>query len=188
MPKIVNIIGKRFNRLVVIKHKYKFGRGKVKRISAWECICDCGTMTVVSSANLNNNNVKSCGCLVMEKNKESSRTHGRSYSKFYKVWQGIRQRCGNKKDAAYKYYGGRGITYDPRWEEFDGFRRDMYFKYLYALKQLKMRKPSIERKNVNGNYCNDNCTWIPMNEQGKNKRNSRQNNNLISEANNIIKI
>ena len=32
---------------------------------------------------------------------------------------------------------------------------------------------TLERIDVNGNYCPENCTWIPMAQQAKNKRTSR---------------
>ena len=32
---------------------------------------------------------------------------------------------------------------------------------------------TIERIDVNGNYCPENCKWIPLKQQGWNKRNSR---------------
>ena len=61
-------------------------------------------------------------------------------------------------------YGGRGITVDPRWNEFKQFMLDMG------------RKPdpkfTIERENVNGNYEPKNCKWISRKDQGRNKRNS----------------
>lgn len=91
----------------------------------------------------------------------------------YIIWWGIKYRCNNKNCKQYKDYGGRGIIYDPRWNEFINFYYDMKFKYLYAIKQQKIKKPSIERKNVNGNYYKENCTFISKSEQGKNRRNNK---------------
>lgn len=96
-------------------------------------------------------------------------THGMSRMRFYEIWKNMKRRCNDKTNKRYKNYGGRGITYDPRWEEFLEFKRDMYFDYLRAIRIKKIRKPSIERKDVNGNYCKENCCWIPFTDQSKNQ-------------------
>jgi hypothetical protein len=91
--------------------------------------------------------------------------------KFYKFWVRLKARCDNPRNKSYKNYGARGITYDPRWAEFENFKKDMFFKYLYAIKHDKVKRPSIERKDFNGNYCKSNCTFIEFNDQMKNTRN-----------------
>jgi len=60
-----NLIGKRFNRLVVL--------GKSQRLSPkesikWDCICDCGNRTIVRTDKLIQNKTKSCGCFNLEVN------------------------------------------------------------------------------------------------------------------------
>lgn len=49
----------RFGRLLVIK---KTGK-------QWECLCDCGNTTLVYSSGLNSGKTKSCGCLMVEVNR-----------------------------------------------------------------------------------------------------------------------
>jgi hypothetical protein len=78
----------------------------------------------------------------------------------YRIWQGMKTRCNNSRRKDYKYYGGRGITYDPRYETFDNFYQDFGANFKVGL--------SIERVNVNANYTFDNITFIPRNEQPKN--------------------
>ena len=56
--------------------------------------------------------------------------HGESKTRFYNIWAGIKQRCKNIRCKYYKYYGGRGIIYDLRWENYEKFKEDMYFKYI----------------------------------------------------------
>lgn len=64
MPGIYkNLVGKRFNRLLVIKDTGK--RGKDGTVY-WECLCDCGTVKRIRTSNLNNSTIKSCGCLNRE--------------------------------------------------------------------------------------------------------------------------
>lgn len=76
----------------------------------------------------------------------------------------MRARCLDPKNKKFPIYGGRGITIDPRWNEFKNFMLDMG------------RKPdskfTIEREDVNGNYEPKNCKWISRIDQGRNKRNS----------------
>ena len=99
--------------------------------------------------------------------------HGDTGTKFYQVWKNVRRRCNNIKSKDYHRWGGRGITYDLKWNNYLNFKKDMYFKYLYAIKQLKIKKPSIERINNNGNYCFDNCIFIELKDQNKNTRKNK---------------
>lgn len=94
-------------------------------------------------------------------------------SPFYIIWARMIQRCTNPNYIHYKNYMGRGITFDPKWRNFEGFMKDMYFKYLYAIKYLKITKPSLERINNNGNYCFENCTFIELKDQMKNQQKNR---------------
>jgi hypothetical protein len=64
MPRpVTDIAGKTFGRLLVI------GRaGSVDRLGyvCWKCVCECGTMKVVSGKTLRSGAVRSCGCLQRE--------------------------------------------------------------------------------------------------------------------------
>jgi hypothetical protein len=91
--------------------------------------------------------------------------HGKKHSKIYTTWQNLKIRCDKQKSKSWKNYGGRGITYDNKWKTFLGFYEDMGSSYKEGL--------SIERIDVNGNYCLSNCIWIPKNDQGKNTTRTR---------------
>ena len=52
-PPRVNLIGQKFGRLTVQEW---VGNGK------WQCLCECGNITLVQTDNLKNGNTKSCGC------------------------------------------------------------------------------------------------------------------------------
>jgi hypothetical protein len=57
-PNKTCLIGKRFDRLVVI------AEGQTNNgHTVWLCQCDCGNQTEVRAGNLNSGQVKSCGCL-----------------------------------------------------------------------------------------------------------------------------
>lgn len=66
---MLNLLGKKFNRLTVLKFSH-LGKGKK---AYWECICDCGKYKTVASSNLVSSAVKSCGCLKTESAKRVSR-------------------------------------------------------------------------------------------------------------------
>ena len=64
--KFIDLIGRRFDRLAVIKY---YGKNKNNQ-NIWLCKCDCGNEIIVNTGNLNKGNVKSCGCL-QKKSKRS---------------------------------------------------------------------------------------------------------------------
>lgn len=107
------------------------------------------------------------------------KTHGEAKSRFYVIFSDIKARCENENCQNYKDYGGRGIVCE--WPNFESFRDDMKEGYAETL--------TIERDDVNGNYCKSNCRWATMAEQGRNKRNTPRYNGVslaqYCEENNI---
>jgi hypothetical protein len=89
-------------------------------------------------------------------------THGMSETKVYFVWWDMKRRCNGEGRPTYENYGGRGISYQESWDKFEEFWSDMGASFEEGL--------TLERKDVNGNYCKENCEWIPLAEQAKNKR------------------
>ena len=58
MGKLVNITGQRFGFWVVQKQGDNNKSGK----SQWLCLCECGTLKLISSNSLRTGNSTSCGC------------------------------------------------------------------------------------------------------------------------------
>lgn len=97
---------------------------------------------------------------------DSRTTHWMHKTLFYKVYRSMIDRCNHIWNKSYHYYGWRWIK--CLWLSFEDFKSDMYESYLEH--QLTHESTSIERKDVNWNYCKDNCEWITMSEQQYNKR------------------
>ena len=56
---MANLIGKKFNRLLVLEKTDQREGGSI----VWKCLCDCGKECFASTRGLNSGNKKSCGCL-----------------------------------------------------------------------------------------------------------------------------
>lgn len=82
----------------------------------------------------------------------------------YKTWESMMRRCYMKSQDSYENYGGRGILVCEEWHDFEIFFKEM------GIQEAGM---TIERKDVNKNYCKDNCTWVSKLDQQRNKSNTR---------------
>lgn len=80
----------------------------------------------------------------------------------YQVWCSMKKRCNNPSCQKFNHYGGRGISYDPRWERFSSFIEDMGKRPSAA--------HSLDRRDNNGNYSKSNCKWSTKVDQENNKR------------------
>lgn len=154
-----DLIGKTFGSLKVVS-KHSSGNGEV----VWNCECVCGKIIQVSTGRLNFGNVTSCGCMKRNRTIERNATHGLSNTRLYEIWIGMKKRCYDENSERYKDYGGRGITICSEWlNDFQAF-------YDWAVANGYRDDLTIERKDVNGNYCPENCEWIPMAKQMRNQR------------------
>lgn len=162
-------IGKRYNKLVVVEDagKDEHNRPMVK------CICDCGNETTTLLKYLKNGDTKSCGCLKHHVFDDHNFKHGltprdfNDYEKrIYIIWRNMRRRCNNESDQAYNHYGGRGIVVCEDWNNDYALFRE------WAVSNGYSPELTIDRIDVNGNYCPENCRWVTMKEQTYNKRNT----------------
>lgn len=159
----MELTGKQFGRWTVLQFSHSQGY-----IKYWLCKCECGTVKPVRQMSLTSGRSTSCGCYHREEAKsigDRSRKHGDFGTKLYGVWAGMKRRCNNKNTKFYEDYGGRGIKVCDEWQEYINFKQ-------WAISTGYHDGLSIERKNVNGNYCPENCIWIPLSEQNLNKRNT----------------
>lgn len=170
MGKFIDITGQKFGRLTVVR---KSGRSKSGHVM-WECCCDCGAKRYVPGAYLRNGHTKSCGCyqadIVRESAKKmgtANKRHGMSHDRLHHIWTGMKQRCADNGVKDYQNYGGRGITVCQEWRDsFEAFRD-------WSLANGYRDDLTIDRINVNGGYEPENCRWITMEQQQRNRTNSR---------------
>lgn len=165
----VDMTGLVFGRLTVL------GRGTRTNSGGhayWTCLCSCGKTFEASGGNLRRGSHKSCGCLRADNMrwiqnrgqgwKNGHYKHGHTVnhepSPTWISWYGMRKRC---NDLNNPYYGGRGVTYDPRWDSFEVFVQDM---------GLRPAGKTLDRIDPYGNYEPGNVRWATAMEQAHNKR------------------
>lgn len=161
------LIGKRQGSITILgieKIVPKVGR-------LWRCRCDCGEEFLTSTSSLVSSGRKYCHTCALKKNSERTKKqlgkHFQSGTRLHKLWMAMKRRCYCAGDTGYRYYGARGIRVCDEWyNNFESFRD-------WALSNGYDDSLSLDRKDCNGNYCPENCQWIPLEDQKYNKRSSR---------------
>ncbi len=163
------LLNQKFGRLTIIGESELRRKPSGQIVRLMLCRCDCGNKTIKVLGNLLNGHSQSCGC----SHKESIVKHGLNQSRINNIYLGMKARCCNANNKAYKNYGGRGISICNEWlNDFMNFHN-------WAMANGYLDNLEIDRINNDGNYEPENCRWITRRE---NKRNQRRTKLTIEEA------
>lgn len=180
-------ISKRFGRLQLIGYdpdhiavKYTVTKNMIPSMNCL-CKCDCGNYIYARHTDLVGNKIRSCGCWHRENIentiKGSRYIHGDTHTKLYNTLWKMINRCYNPNDISYKTYSAMGITICDEWYTpnnhsigYLNFKKWAYENGYYDQPKdtPKIERLSIERIDPYGNYCPENCTWIPLKYQNLN--------------------
>lgn len=132
----------------------------------WLFLCECGGLYWSSGSNVVRGRTLSCGCYARQQAaarcKSRSSRQGLSTSPIYRVWYGMMRRCYNEQDGSYADYGGRGITVDQRWHEFENFRADT--------EHLWFAGSNIDRRENSLGYGPNNFRFVTPKMNQRNRR------------------
>jgi len=155
-------IGKKYGRLTIISlsHMGKYGE------KYYLCKCDCGNRHIANLAHLRSGHTKSCGCYQREVSVENGHIvkHGKSNTRLYKIWAGMKTRCTNPNSDHKRDYYDRGIIICDEW------KNDFMNFYNWAMEHGYDNHLTLDRKDFDGNYEPSNCRWATPKQQTENRK------------------
>lgn len=169
----------KYGRLTVIRRVENHGQ-----YTYWECICDCGNKTYVTGRSLTSGHTKSCGCLQREKASEiaarGSWFHNNNLpmiKNIRTIYFAIKNRCYNRNNPEYQYYGGKGVVMCQQWLD----NPETFYHWAIA----NGFKPglTIDRIDNDKGYLPQNCRFATRTEQN---RNTSRCNKVIDEHGNTF--
>lgn len=97
--------------------------------------------------------------------------HNKTKTRIYYVYVHMMARCYKPYDKAYARYGGRGIQVCDEWRE----DPNTFFKWAEenGYRECEYGLCTLDRIDVNGDYCPENCRWVDNLTQANNKRNTK---------------
>lgn len=145
--------------------------GQVSKTTIVLSVCTCGATCAappVRFRNLKDN--AACATCAPKVKADPLRSVNGVRTPEYNIYSAMIQRCCNANSNAFSYYGGRGIKICDRWlnkeDGFHNFVTDM---------GLRPEGLSLDRIDVNGDYCPENCRWADQSVQVFNMRTSTLN-------------
>lgn len=129
------------------------------------CMCMCGRIKEIRTHDFLSGRSKNCGCF-RENSCRKYSSHSSIRRDEYSTWKNMRRRCHNLNDHRYHDYGGRGINVYERW-------RESFQEFYDYIGPRPSKSHTLDRINNNGNYEPGNVRWATIEEQYRNKRNTR---------------
>lgn len=142
----------------------------------WDCTCTlCNRNYVVNGSALKNGKSRMClSCSAKRKTEnqrkaaDASRKSGLSTTKLYQVLANAHRRCEDATNRGYPNYGARGIKVCKEWS-----MENVGVFYEWAMENGYKEGLQLDRIDVNGDYCPENCRWVTIKENCRNRRTNR---------------
>ena len=94
--------------------------------------------------------------------------HGLSYSRIYRIYLNMKDRCYNANALTYKHYGLKGVKVCDEWKD------DFTSFYEWSMKNNYKDDLTLDRINPKGNYNPENCRWVNQKIQQNNRTNNHR--------------
>lgn len=157
MGLVKDITGMKFGEWTVLGRSGDRHYSNHTVLRTWLCKCSCGTTKEVLERALVKGESHSCGCV---------RRRSELHRALLHVYVAMLSRCYNKSNKSYKTYGAKGVRVCDEWlKSFESF-------YEWAISNGYAKGLTIDRINPKGCYAPDNCRWVSMKVQNRNKTNN----------------
>ena len=166
----------RYGALVVLwECEYRVWAEWWKSARYEKCLCDCGNIKRIRRASVRLWHTKSCWCISKKRIEEyikSQVKHWDSWTRLYNIYLQLKGRCTKEKNPSYWYYWWRWIKCERN--SYEDFKKDMWDSYIEHCEKYWEKNTTIDRIDVDWNYCKENCRWATWEEQRYNKRESKK--------------
>lgn len=160
-------IGRRFGSRVVRGVEFWIRQTSGHRQRTVVCRCDCGQVDAVTVCSLLKGKSLACPrCSHHGQWNGLSRMSPREKDSLYSVWLAMRKRCNDPRFKYFRHYGGRGIAVCEEWS------RDYLAFREWAMSHGWKRGLHIDRINNNGGYSPENCRFVTVRVNQRNRRNT----------------